>query len=131
MLPKEFAEAFAVARDQGIPLEEAEKSVLGFTHCESGRFLAERWELSADLCDVVALHQSDYESSEHAGLIALMDISDLLCRTSAIGPSLRYTETNHPSDATPLKCLNRGSEKPEQIQTRWVFCYFGNVKTVL
>ena len=84
MLPKEFAGAFAVARDQGIPLDEAEKSVLGFTHCESGRLLADRWELSADLCDVVALHHSNYESCEHAGLIALIEISDLLCRMSGL-----------------------------------------------
>ena len=77
MLPKEFGQAFALARDQGIPLDEAEKSILGFTHCESGRLLAVRWELSPDLCDVVALHHSNYNSSENAGLIALIEISDL------------------------------------------------------
>src|SRR5579864_2205554 len=32
MLPKEFGEAFALARDRAIPLDEAEKLVLGFTH---------------------------------------------------------------------------------------------------
>ena len=84
MLPKQFGEAFAAARDQGIPLDEAEKSVLGFTHCESGRLLADRWELSADLCAVVALHHSDYESSEYAGLIALIAISNLLCRMGGL-----------------------------------------------
>jgi DNA-binding response OmpR family regulator len=84
MLPKEFGEAFALAKDQGIPLDEAEKSVLGFTHCESGRLLAVRWELSPDLCDVVALHHSNYDSSENAGLIALIEISDLLCRMSGL-----------------------------------------------
>ncbi len=84
MLPREFEAAFKLARDEGIPLHEAEGSVLGFTHCESGRLLADRWELSAELCEVVSLHHSSYESAEHAGLIALVEISDLLCRMSGL-----------------------------------------------
>ena len=84
MLPKEFRAAFELARDQGIPLDEGEQSVLGFTHCESGRLLADRWELSADLCDVVSLHHTTYGSSEHAALVALVEISDLLCRMSGL-----------------------------------------------
>ena len=38
---KNSAAAFELARTEGIPLHEAEQSVLGFTHCESGRLLAE------------------------------------------------------------------------------------------
>lgn len=84
MLPKEFSAAFDLARDQGIPLHEAEKSHLGFTHCDSGRLLADRWELSPDLCEVVSVHHSLPASHEHAGLIALVEISDLLCRMSGL-----------------------------------------------
>lgn len=84
VLPKEFRAAFEAARAQGIPLHDAELPALGFTHCESGRILAERWELSTDLRQVVALHHSAYESEEHAGLIALVELSDLLCRTSGL-----------------------------------------------
>src|SRR5579863_10452450 len=36
VLPKEFGAAFELARREGIPLHEAEQSVMGFTHCESG-----------------------------------------------------------------------------------------------
>jgi len=84
MLPKEFRAAFELARDQGSPLDEAELSVLGFTHCDSGRLLASKWELSADLCAVVALHHSNCSTSEYAGLIGLVEISDLLCRMSGL-----------------------------------------------
>jgi len=84
MLPKEFHAAFEMARNEGIPLDEAERSVLGFTHCDSGRLLAERWELAPDLREVVSLHHSVYDSSEHAALIALVEISDLLCRMSGL-----------------------------------------------
>lgn len=90
MLPKEFRAAFELAREKGIPLHEAEQSVLGFTHCDSGQLLANRWELSADLREVVALHHSPEESRENAGLVALVELSDLLCRMS--GLNYGYTE---------------------------------------
>jgi HD-like signal output (HDOD) protein len=84
ILPKEFAAAFELGSSQGIPLNEAEQSVLGFTHCESGRLLAERWELSSDLIDVVSLHHTPEQARDHAGLVALVEISDLLCRVSGL-----------------------------------------------
>ena len=91
MLPKEFRAVYESARRQGIPLYEAEKAILGFTHCESGRLLADQWELSTDLREVVSLHHSAPESHDYAGLIALVELSDLLCRMS--GLSYGYVET--------------------------------------
>lgn len=84
MLPKEFRSAFELARNAGMPLHDAEQAHLGFTHCESGRLLADRWELSADLREVVSFHHSAPEKHEHAGLIALVELSDLLCRMSGL-----------------------------------------------
>jgi HD-like signal output (HDOD) protein len=84
VLPKEFARAFELARTEGIPLHEAEYTVLGFTHCDSGHLLAERWELSPDLIEVVALHHTPEQARDHAGLVALVDLSDLLCRMSGL-----------------------------------------------
>lgn len=84
VVPREFGEAYEFARAEGIPLHEAEKKVLGFTHCESGRLLADKWELSAPLKEVVSHHHSIQEAREHAGLVALVEISDLLCRMSGL-----------------------------------------------
>lgn len=84
VLPKEFQAAFEYARTEGIPLHEAEQEVLGFTHCDSGRLLAEKWELSPDLIEVVALHHTPHKSLNHGGLVALVEISDLLCRMSGL-----------------------------------------------
>lgn len=84
VLPKEFRAALEVARAEGIPLHEAEQKVLGFTHCESGGLLADKWELSPDLREVVSLHHTPQESHDHAGLVALVELSDLLCRMSGL-----------------------------------------------
>ena len=83
-LPREFRSAFERARSERIPLHEAEQAVLGFTHCDSGRLLAANWDLSADMCAVVSLHHCSYESSEHAPLIAVVELADLLCRVSGL-----------------------------------------------
>lgn len=84
VLPKEFVAAFDFARKEGIPLHEAEQQMLGFTHCDSGRLLAERWELAPDLAEVVALHHTPQLAQKNVGLVALVEISDLLCRMSGL-----------------------------------------------
>jgi HD-like signal output (HDOD) protein len=89
MLPQEFRAAFELARKEEIPLHEAELSTFGFTHCDSGRLLADRWELSPDLREVVSAHHSPPETGEHAGLVALVELSDLLCRMSGLNHGFR------------------------------------------
>jgi two-component system, OmpR family, copper resistance phosphate regulon response regulator CusR len=95
MLPREFRSAYEFARGEGIPLCEAEQAQLGFTHCDSGRFLADHWQLGSDLRDVVSLHHCLPDSHEHGGLIALVELSDLLCRMSGLGHGyVEYREVN-------------------------------------
>lgn len=84
VLPKEFLAAFACAKAEAIPLHEAEQRVLGFTHCESGSVLAARWELPPDLAEVVAHHHNPEKSLNHAGLVAMVELSDVLCRMSGL-----------------------------------------------
>ena len=84
VMPKEFGEAFEFARGEGIPLHEAEQLVLGFTHCESGFLLAQRWELAKDLAEVVAQHHTPELAQNYPGLVALIDLSDQLCRVSGL-----------------------------------------------
>jgi len=117
MLPKEFRAAYEFARTQGIPLCEAEKAKLGFTHCESGRLLADQWELSTDLREVVSLHHSAPESHDHAGLIALVELSDLLCRMS--GLSYGYAENREVNllEQTSFAVLSR--ECPQLKNFDW------------
>ena len=45
VFPQEFRGAYEIAKLEGIPLHEAEQRSMGFTHCDSGRLLAEHWGL--------------------------------------------------------------------------------------
>jgi HD-like signal output (HDOD) protein len=91
VLPKEFQSVFELAKTEGVPLHEAEQKVLGFTHCDSGKLLAERWELPPDLIEVVALHHAPAASPNRSALVALVELSDLLCRMSGLNHG--YIET--------------------------------------
>jgi HD-like signal output (HDOD) protein len=84
VLPKEFREAWDLGKAEGIPLHEAEQRCLGFTHCESGRLLAERWQLAPELIEVVGFHHEPEKSADHGGLAALVQLADLLCRMSEL-----------------------------------------------
>jgi HD-like signal output (HDOD) protein len=83
-LPQEFRIAFEMAKIEGIPLHEAERATLGFTHCDSGGLLAEKWGLPASIIDVIAHHHLPSESLHEPGLVALVHIADLLCRMSGL-----------------------------------------------
>ncbi|HVI10892.1 MAG TPA: HDOD domain-containing protein [Candidatus Binatia bacterium] len=83
--PKEFTAAIAYAAEKQVPFDRAESEKMGFTHCESGRALAEKWNLSPDIVEVVAYHHEPQKSVAAPGLVALVHLSDLLCRMRNLG----------------------------------------------
>jgi HD-like signal output (HDOD) protein len=84
VLPQEFRVAFGIAKAEGIPLHEGEERSLGFTHCDSGRILAEHWDLAANLIEVVSFHHSPEKASRNPELVALVHVADLLCRMGGL-----------------------------------------------
>lgn len=85
ILPEEFQKAMELARSSRIPLHEAEQQILGLTHGESGRRLAEKWGFPADLVEVVGGHHDVQRAADHRALLALVSLSDLLCRMNGLG----------------------------------------------
>jgi putative nucleotidyltransferase with HDIG domain len=83
--PKEFAETIKHAIHEQIPLAEAELATMGLTHCETGRALAEKWHLSDDIVQVIAHHHAVERSEKAHPLVALVHLSDLLCRMRGLG----------------------------------------------
>jgi putative nucleotidyltransferase with HDIG domain len=53
-----FATAMERALREEIPLDEAERVTMGFTHCETGRAVAEQWKLADDVVEVIAHHHA-------------------------------------------------------------------------
>jgi len=83
--PEQFAAAVEHAIKQQIPLDQAERTAMGFSHCETGQALAEKWHLSDDIVQVIAHHHHVEESLSAHSLVALVHLSDLLCRVRGLG----------------------------------------------
>jgi putative nucleotidyltransferase with HDIG domain len=83
--PKEFSTVLEHACHEEIPLDEAEHTTMGFTHCETGRALAEKWNMTDDIVEVIANHHAIEQSQRARPLVALVHMSDLLCRMRGLG----------------------------------------------
>jgi HD-like signal output (HDOD) protein len=67
----------ALIREADMPPLRAEESILGVTHADVGRWLAERWNLPTHLCETIAFHHTT-ESMEDKKLAALIQIADVV-----------------------------------------------------
>jgi len=66
------------------PILEVESSVLGYTHCQTGRVLADQWQLPEVVADVIEYHHM-LEGEPAGELVAIVHIADLLCRMRDMG----------------------------------------------
>ena len=82
---QEFQLAMTSAVREEVTLDTAELATMGFTHCDTGRALAEKWDLSKDLVEVIAHHHNVEQSQSAQPLVALVHLSDLLCRMRGLG----------------------------------------------
>jgi HD-like signal output (HDOD) protein len=83
--PDEYAQVLLHAAEKGIPLGEQEIQELGFTHCESGALLGAMWQLPRVINEVISHHHDLAKAPEGNPLIALVHISDQLCRLRGLG----------------------------------------------
>jgi putative nucleotidyltransferase with HDIG domain len=85
VVPNEFRAAMEKGSREHIPLDEAEQAIMGFTHCDSGRILADAWKIPADVGDAIELHHRIADPERGGPLVALVNLSDLLCRMRDLG----------------------------------------------
>jgi len=81
---EEFRRCFEKAREQRVALHRSEEEHLGFSHCQSGKILAQTWSFPTDLVDVVQFHH-DVPGLTDRPLVCLIHLSDMLCRLRDLG----------------------------------------------
>jgi putative nucleotidyltransferase with HDIG domain len=82
---EEFRAAAQLARSEKIPLHQAEYAALGFTHCDTGKILAEHWRLPEDITEAVEHHHDVQQAKLHPTLVAVVSLSDRLCQMYELG----------------------------------------------
>ena len=113
LFKNEFHSVLTEAERTETPLCEVEQKVLGFTHCNSGRILADTWKLSEDIANTIEFHHAPTEDANAAELTSTVYLADLLCRLRNLGygyyearafdlasePAWRALAAKHPSAA--------------------------------
>ena len=84
-LPREFSKITAVVRHKNTLLRDAEMEVLGYTHAEVGKLLAERWNLPPKLIAVIGHHHDPAAAGPYILETAITHLADILCRALNIG----------------------------------------------
>lgn len=84
-LPRKFSKITAVVRHKNTLLRDAELEVLGYTHAEIGKLLAERWNLPPKLIAVIGHHHDPATAGPYILETAITHLADILCRALNIG----------------------------------------------
>jgi putative nucleotidyltransferase with HDIG domain len=105
--PDQFETAIKRASEEQIPLERAERATMGFTHCQTGEVLSTQWGLADEIIEVVAHHHDSGYTGTAEGLVAIVHLSDLLCRMRDLGygyyESQKVDMVHDPAWATLMK----------------------------
>jgi len=112
-LHEEFAEAAQLAKDTGCTFANAEQEVLGITHAEIGRMIAEKWNLPVNLMESIAYHHEPAKSKEANHQTVAIHFSDILCKSKQIGFSGDYEITG--LDEAAVEKLNIPAAQLEKL----------------
>jgi len=88
-VPRQFAEAMQLHREEKMPLWRAEQATFGCTHAEVGAYLLGQWGLPISVIESVALHHRPSASSTRTvSVITATHIADALEREAESSPAV-------------------------------------------
>lgn len=81
-----FMEAVRFSEENDIPLYKAEAEIIGVDHAFVGGWLAERWNLSPELVQVIRWHHDILKAEpEHRELVKICHAANYLCNIDNLG----------------------------------------------
>lgn len=106
-LPEEYRQVRQLAA-QGVPIEEAERQVVGCTHGEIGAALAERWDFPPVLVAVIRHHNTPTAPETFAGEVAVTICADAISRALGVGESISVKMLPIPEETWKLAGVKEG-----------------------
>jgi len=85
LISHEFSRVFEIAVDSRRPLLDVEREQIGMTHEITGDLLSSHWHLCDYLSEVMRHHHDVGNATRDPVLTSLVNVADLLCRTSGLG----------------------------------------------
>jgi putative nucleotidyltransferase with HDIG domain len=90
--PEDFAECLNFAVNKNCLFLDAENELLGTNHAEIAGLVGDKWKLPPEIATVIINHHKDLEASkEHANLVAIVKLADVLARGLQFGHACDYT----------------------------------------
>jgi len=84
--PDDFSRISSLVKQKRIRIVQAEEEILGFTHADTGKLLAEQWNLPPKLVSVIANHHTAEKlTGRFIQEISIVHISDIICRALDLG----------------------------------------------
>ncbi|MCX7875254.1 MAG: HDOD domain-containing protein [Melioribacteraceae bacterium] len=86
---EDYKKVFELVKEKNCLIKEAEKEILGITHEEVGKLLAEKWRIPESIQDVILFHDNCVKSntSNNNLLISIVHLSNILSHILELGYS--------------------------------------------
>jgi putative nucleotidyltransferase with HDIG domain len=95
---EDYHSALDLSEDTHQPLYLAENQMLGITHSQVGKLIAQNWNLGSEITDTICHHHSEAAyTGDNRQLVYVVTLSDYLVNTLNIG----YSGNSHPMDINP------------------------------
>jgi putative nucleotidyltransferase with HDIG domain len=85
MLPEQFARISSRVIQNRLLIADAEAEILGCTHADIGRLLAQRWNLPAKLMSLIEHHHQPATAGAWAVEASIVHLADILTRALSLG----------------------------------------------
>ena len=85
LFPEDFHEVMKQAVTEQSSILSAELRVLGFTHAESGRVLADAWKLPLEVSETIEFHHAPDRQTSDGEATRIVHVADQLCLSSDMG----------------------------------------------
>lgn len=85
-LPDEYGKALELTKIEHVPPHEAEDTIFETDHCTVGGIIADKWQLSGAMTDVLCHHHNpEKDNDEHSLLAAIVALGNIYSNTIEIG----------------------------------------------
>lgn len=101
---EDFHRALKTAKEEKIPVWEAEKKILGYTHTDIAEVLIASWGLPLEIEMPIIRHHSPLEKNDYTDIIILCHLADVICYES--GKSMNPELIAPQIDDAALRKLN-------------------------
>jgi putative nucleotidyltransferase with HDIG domain len=85
LFPEDFRDVMKEAVEECSSVPNIERRVLGFTHAESGRILAEIWKLPLEVAEAIEYHHRPEEQKTNNEITVIVNLANQWCWKSGLG----------------------------------------------